>query len=139
MGTKTRQLILGAACAVGLAFSGAAAQADGAKGTPPRIDKSSGNVQLIYPTDAQAKGEEGSIDFALYISAGGHPTGRYKIYKSTGHPDLDNAALESALGWPYVPGKNAGGETVSAWVPIHLEFRLPKKPASGEASAKPSQ
>ena len=136
MQKKIQSFVWAVTCAAGLSLLSAPAHAGGAKAAKPHIDKSAGNIQLIYPVDSQAKGEEGSIDFALYISAGGHPTGKYKIYNSTGYPDLDNAAVQSAMGWSYIPGTDASGDKVSAWIPIHLEYRLPQKPGSGEAAAK---
>lgn len=137
MRKTARHFISAAMCAAGLALTSAAARADDANTRPPQIDKTAGPVQVAYPLDAQAHGEEGTIDFALYVSAGGHPTGKYKIYKSTGFTDLDNSALQSALSWHYIAGKDADGETTSAWLPLHLEFKLPPSPAAS-APANPS-
>ena len=122
-----------AACLAGLALAGEAARADDGKITPAQIDKNAGQVELAYPMDAQVRGEEGSIDFALYLSAGGHPTGKFKLMKSTGFADLDDAAIQSAMAWHYLPARTADGDTTSAWLPLHLEFRLPKPPAAGVA------
>jgi len=134
----TRQRTSVAACLAGLALAVTAARADDGKITPAQIDKSGGQIQLAYPTDAQARGEEGSIDFALYLSAGGHPTGKFKLMKSTGFADLDDAAIQSAMAWHYLPARTADGDTTSAWIPLHLEFRLPKPPASGAAQPSPT-
>lgn len=128
-----------AACVAGLALSGGMARAAEGKITPPQIDKSAGDVQVTYPIDAQARGEEGSIDFALYLNAEGRPTANLKIMKSTGFDDLDNAAIQSALGWHYLPARTAEGDTTSAWVPLHLDFRLPEPPAGNTPSPQLAQ
>jgi len=117
-----------AACLVGLALMSGAAWADGTL-IPAKIDKNAGPVQLKYPKDAQRNGEEGSIDFALYLTAGGHPTGKIRIFKSTGFKDLDNAAVDSALNWHYVPAQTTDGDTQSGWITLHLEYKLPKAKA----------
>ncbi len=115
-----------------------AARAGDAQLIPAEIDKSAGPVTLKYPKDAQARGEEGNIDLFLLISSGGHPTGRYKIAKSTGYDDLDNAALESALNWRYVPARTKDGDAHSSWMRVHIEFKLPKVPGGGKPDGQSS-
>lgn len=137
---RTRTAIaMAAVAALGTAgMMSVPARADAAKGTPPHIDNRY-PVNLIYPKDAQSRGEEGVFNMALYLSSGGHPTGRMRIYKSTGFKDLDNAAIESALAWHYVPAMDADGDAVSGWVPIHIQFKLPSAEQPAPASAPPAK
>jgi TonB family protein len=135
MGEAMRRLSLGtAACLVGLALVSGTAWAGGTTVIPAKIDKNAGPVQLKYPKDAQRNGEAGSIDFALYLTASGRPTGKIRILKSTGFKDLDNAAIDSALNWRYVPAQTTDGDTQSSWITLHLEYKLPRAKAQSAKS-----
>lgn len=131
--SSTRLISATAVALIGMLCAQGAAQADDAKTVPAKIDRTAGPVRLIYPKDAQVRGEEGSVDIVLQINASGRPTGRYKFAKSSGSPDLDNAALQSMLNWHYTAARKADGETTSWWLPLHVEYKLPKQPAADEA------
>lgn len=113
---------------VALAVVGMAglAHAGDAKLIPAKIDRNAGQVNLIYPRDAQARGEEGGVDLLLQISSQGHPTGRVKVAKSSGFADLDNAAIQSAMNWRYTPAMTVDGDAQTSWVPLHIEYKLPQ-------------
>lgn len=119
-----------AACLLAAATAGAALAAGDSGLTPPRIDSSHVNPTPLYPDDAQKRGEQGSVDLSVYISYSGHPTGALKVVRSSGFDDLDNSAIEAVLGWHYIPATDSGGDTHSAWMPVHVEFKLPPPPQS---------
>lgn len=97
--------------------------------TPPKIDNSRVNPAPLYPDGAQIRGEQGSVDLSVYVSYSGRPTGKLKLVKSSGFGDLDNSAVEAVLGWHYIPAMTADGDTRSAWMPVHIEFKPPPPPA----------
>ncbi|MBI3675522.1 MAG: energy transducer TonB [Proteobacteria bacterium] len=98
----------------------------------PRLDASWNNVQPAYPDSAQASGEEGSVDIALYVNPRGKPK-KLRIVQSSGFEDLDDAAVDAVLNWKFVPA-TYDGDTVSQWTTVRIVFRLPRpaqnKPAT---------
>lgn len=77
-----------------------------------------------YPAAAQAAGEQGTVVVQLFIDGTGAPS-RYSVVKSSGFPDLDLAALETAMNWHYVPAQRDGGP-VSDWTKVSVVYTLPK-------------
>jgi len=77
-----------------------------------------------YPVAAQAAGEQGTVVVQLFIDGTGAPS-RYSVVKSSGFPDLDIAALETAMNWHYVPAQRDGGP-VSEWTQVSVVYTLPK-------------
>lgn len=126
-----------AACLLGLALLPGAASAAGTGLIPARLDNSAVNPQPLYPNDAQQRGEQGSVDLAVYVSSAGRPTGRLKLIRSSGFPDLDNSAVEAVLGWHFMPAQNTDGDTESAWQEVRIDFKLPPPPQPQAAPAKP--
>lgn len=125
-----------AAAFLSMAAPGAVlAQASGL--TPPKIDNSRVNPAPLYPDGAQIRGEQGSVDLSVYVNYSGRPTGKLKLVKSSGFGDLDNSAVEAVLGWHYIPAMTADGDTRSAWMPVHIEFKLPQQSAPPPASPPP--
>lgn len=120
-------IVPAAAAACLLALIGPAL-AGGSSSTPPKIDSSRVNPSPLYPDDAQNRGEQGSVDLSVYIGYSGRPTGKVNIVKSSGFAALDNSALEAVLGWHYLPARDESGDTQSAWMPVHIEFKLPALP-----------
>jgi len=123
-----------AACLLGLALLPGAALAAGSGLTPARLDSTAVNPQPLYPNDAQLRGEQGSVDLAVYVSAAGRATGRLRLIKSSGFEDLDNSAVEAVLGWHFMPLREAGGDAKSEWQEVRIEFTLPKPPPPQQAA-----
>lgn len=89
---------------------------------PAQIDTSKPHDQ-VYPKTAQVSGEQGDIYLKIYVHANGKAD-RVTIAKSSGFPDLDNAAIESALNWHYLPATQ-NGDTTSDWMMVRIVYQLP--------------
>jgi len=75
-----------------------------------------------YPLVARRRGIAGVVMLRAEVS----PDGRClqaKVAKSSGYGPLDEAALEAVKKWRFVPAKK-GGQAVSAWVEIPVNFKL---------------
>jgi protein TonB len=67
-------------------------------------------VPAAYPADAQAAGQQGTVDLELTIG----PDGRFvsaRVVKSVSKP-LDDAALAAVKQWEFIPARR-NGEAVS--------------------------
>lgn len=90
-----------------------------------------------YPASAVSVGEEGTVLVTAEVDIGGRAVGA-KISRSSGHRDLDAAALRSISGWSFSPatkhGKPMAQEVV---VPIRFQLTREATGASGllEASS----
>jgi protein TonB len=80
---------------------------------------------------AQRSGEQGDVYLKVYVHENGSGD-RVQVAKSSGYPDLDNAAIESVLNWRYIPASQ-NGQTVADWTTLHLVYQLPQ---SAEATPK---
>ena len=105
------------------ASTAASAQANDALYDPPKVDRSLPTPAPVYPPGAELRGEHGTTTIKLRVSAGGKPV-RAVVESSSGFEDLDNAAVEAAMGWHFIPAMR-DGETVSDWMTIDIKFQLP--------------
>ena len=88
-------VLAAAALATGLPWGVAQAAA-------PKVDTSQ-PTPVVYPEVAQRNGEEGTVVLDVQV----RPSGRAEtaqVVGSSGYRDLDNAAVETVLGWRFVPG-----------------------------------
>ncbi|MDE2466269.1 MAG: energy transducer TonB [Alphaproteobacteria bacterium] len=122
MYAKNRIAIAAALVALGAMF-GVPALA-GAKATPPHVDGQL-PTRVIYPKSAQIAGEQGAVELALLIGSNGRPRTTFRIIRSSGHADLDTAALQSAMNWHYVPARDSAGDPTSGWVYLRINYNLP--------------
>lgn len=113
-----RITLCGAAALAGLLFAGVALAADRA----PTVDRSR-PTPVMYPKTSQVAGEEGKVVVAVLVSDSGAPM-QATVYKSSGHTDLDDAAMSTAMNWHYVPAIK-GGETTEEWVTVGVDYKLP--------------
>ena len=104
---------------------GAAFFATSALASPPHVDTTKDN-QTIYPISAQGAGEEGIVGLKVYVRPDGM-TRRVKVTHSSGHEDLDTAAIQTVMNWHYVPAME-GGEPTSAWMALQINYQLPNTP-----------
>lgn len=75
-----------------------------------------------YPMAARRRGIGGVVLLRAEVS----PDGRClqaKVVKGSGFGPLDEAALEAVKKWRFAPAKR-GGQAVSAWVEIPVNFKL---------------
>jgi TonB family protein len=98
-----------------------------AAGLAPKVDTSQ-PTNVIYPKASQAKGEEGTVYLKVYVTPAGRAT-RVAVFKSSGYNDLDDAAVETAANWHYVPAVH-DGDTTSDWATVKVVYQLPTTASS---------
>jgi len=85
----------------------------------PLYDK---NPPPEYPRIAQKRGYQGTVVLEVLVGRNGS-VDDLRIFTSSGHAILDNAAMKSVKEWLFEPGKR-GGETMDMWVRIPVRFEL---------------
>jgi TonB family protein len=113
----TAGVLIGGLLSVGAVLSTAAAQ-----DAQRRLDPHYPNYQPPYPDTAQVNGEQGSVVLKLKVSEGGRVRG-VQVMRSSGFPDLDNAAIEGVMGWHYLPA-----DSTSELDNVTIAYRLPTPP-----------
>ena len=76
----------------------------------------------LYPRVAREAGWEGTVVVRTLIDMEGNPR-ETKISKSSGHPSLDQSAIEAIKMWKFQPAKD-GNIPISKWVDIPVKFNL---------------
>jgi TonB family protein len=94
----------------------------------PKVDTSQ-PTPVVYPVTAQEAGEEGTVIVSVYVTDTGKPQ-RFNVARSSGYRDLDNAAIETAMNWHYVPAIR-GGATTSDWGNFQIVYKLPTQADDG--------
>jgi|GEM_PF-5235057 len=107
------------------ALPGGIAGVGGSGGAPrfimPRSDGRS-HPKPRYPEAARAEGREGTALLKVMILPTG-AVGEAVVERSSGHPDLDQAAVDAVMKWTFLPARR--GETpVSASIRIPVTFSL---------------
>ena len=115
-----RTLLGSSAAVLCLAFAASSALAED---HPPKVDTSR-PTPVVYPKESQARGEEGTVVLHVDVTSSGQPV-RLQIVKSSGYADLDNAAMETAYNWHYVPAIR-GGDTSEDWATVQIKYALPQ-------------
>ncbi len=93
--------------------------------TSPSNTNGSGRVRCQncskpdYPTQAKEQGLEGQAKVTVDVDADGNVT-RVRILNSSGHAELDQAAIEAAKKWKFTPSE-AGRSGIPAKVDFQLE------------------
>lgn len=92
--------------------------------TPPNFTAAYlNNPGPQYPYESRRKREQGTVRLKVYVNAEGRPE-QVQIDRSSGFPNLDNAALDVVKKrWRFVPAKQ-DGKAVAAWVVVPMEFEL---------------
>ena len=80
------------------------------------------NPKPAYPPLSKRLGEQGKVIVRVLIGADGVPRNA-EIRQSSGFERLDQAALNTALKWRYVPGKR-GGVAEDMWFNVPINFVL---------------
>jgi protein TonB len=75
-----------------------------------------------YPALSRRMGEEGRVVVRVLVSMDGHAE-RIELRASSGHPRLDDVALETVRKWKFVPARQ-GDQPVAAWVLVPISFSL---------------
>ncbi len=79
---------------------------------------------IRYPHWALREGWEGELIVAIEIRENGR-VGRWKVMRSSGHPSLDRAAVETVRKWRFESGKLKGKPIISC-VQIPIRFMIDK-------------
>lgn len=79
-----------------------------------------------YPSLSRRLGEQGTVVVRVLIGVDGRAA-QASIERSSGFERLDRTALQTALGWRYVPGKR-GGQPEAMWFNVPIVFSLTDKP-----------
>lgn len=92
---------------------------------PPLIEakaKLGTKQQPEYPEIAQQNNWEGRVLLSAYIKEDGS-IGEVKVVKSSGHGELDEAAIAALRGWRFEPAKR-GDVAQGSWVRVPFTFTL---------------
>lgn len=90
--------------------------------TPPRIDPASPLRQPAYPEASKRFEEQGNVTVGVLVL----PTGRVArswVEQSSGHRRLDEAAVETARSWEFIPALQ-GDAPVAAKRTVVVRFAL---------------
>ncbi len=90
---------------------------------PPRaLSGAAGNGKPAYPAEAMRRGIQGNVTLRVDVSRAGLAT-QVLVLASSGHRDLDDAAVAAVQKWRFVPASR-GGEPVDATAEVPIQFRL---------------
>jgi TonB family protein len=89
---------------------------------------------IQYPPEAASAGEEGTVMVALEVDASGRAHD-VRVHASSGHPRLDEAALQSVARWSFRPAIRKG-KPVAQRILVPVSFRLDRE--AGGLTAPPS-
>jgi TonB family protein len=90
--------------------------------TPPRPDPRSPLAAPAYPAAAKRAGFEGTVHVSILINEQGE-TVRAQLNKSSGHFQLDEAAVQGVRDWRMTPGRD-GESAACMWVIAPVVFKL---------------
>jgi TonB family protein len=95
--------------------------------SPAKVDRSKANPAPEYPDLAQTNGEVGDVVIGVLVNSSGRAM-KLRIDQTSGFTDLDNAAIEGAANWHYIPAI-VGGDTTTSWMKVKIHFQPPEAPA----------
>lgn len=84
--------------------------------------KAHNNVKPPYPLAAFRLKQEGEVILQVEVLTSGH-SGEVKVFKTSGHHLLDDAAREAVKEWMFDPALE-NGVTVDQWVQVPITFNL---------------
>lgn len=91
--------------------------------TAPRSDAAYlNNPKPAYPLAARRRGEQGTVLVRVLVSAEGLAV-NVSLEKSSGHPALDESALNAVKAWRFVPARQ-GAQAVEAPHVVPVVFKL---------------
>ena len=77
------------------------------------------NPAPAYPAAALRQGWEGTVLLKVHVLANGQPD-QVLVASTSGHPVLDDAAVEVVTPWRFVPAKSPDGSVI----PVRTLFEL---------------
>jgi protein TonB len=75
-----------------------------------------------YPALAMRRNWEGTVLLRVHVLASGKP-GEVQLQKTSGHDQLDDAALAAVKRWSFAPAKR-GNDPIDGWVSVPIDFKL---------------
>lgn len=91
--------------------------------TPPLADAAYlQNPAPVYPSQSRRRREEGKVLLEVFILADGN-VGSVRVKRSSGHPALDEAALDAVRRWRFVPARR-GNEAIPYLYELPVDFAL---------------
>jgi TonB family protein len=79
-------------------------------------------LEGAYPAELRDRGVGGTVLLHFYVEANGR-VARALVNETSGHPQLDQAALRIASTYRFTPARNRG-ESVPVWILLPITFRL---------------
>lgn len=90
---------------------------------PPQFDAAYlRNPEPDYPALSRRLREEGRVVLRVLVTEEGTPQ-QIELRQTSGHPRLDQAALEAVRRWRFAPARR-GADRLAAWVLVPLAFSL---------------
>ncbi|WP_267225593.1 energy transducer TonB [Dyella silvae] len=80
------------------------------------------HAPIEYPASAVSAGEQGTVLVKAKVDINGRAIDA-TVHKSSGHSDLDEAALQSVSRWSFSPGMT-DGKPQERWVLVPVTFQL---------------
>ncbi|MGZ8194294.1 MAG: TonB family protein [Methylosarcina sp.] len=80
------------------------------------------NPKPNYPHVARSRGWQGKVLLRVQVTADGHSAGIF-VQQSSGHKQLDEAAIEAVKQWTFIPAKR-GDKAVASTVTVPIQFKL---------------
>ncbi len=87
------------------------------------------HAPIEYPPAAVNAGEQGTVLVKVEVNTDGRAVGA-TIDKSSGHADLDEAALRSISQWSFSPATK-NGKPEAQWIIMPVAFQLKEDPSDG--------
>ena len=116
-------LVPAASLAMLLVLSGCERPVDSEALIPPTQPRAVHTPPPDYPPELACYDQGGRVDLILEVGLDGRPHD-VRIERSSGHPQLDQAALDAVAGWEFRPGTR-GGEPVATDLRVPVTFRPP--------------
>ncbi|MGQ7244211.1 energy transducer TonB [Salinicola sp. V024] len=85
--------------------------------------QSLGNPPPRYPSLALRRGYEGNVQLQILVMPDG-TAGQVKVTQSSGHRELDEAAIETVRSWTFKPARR-GDTPIKGWALQTIAFQLP--------------
>lgn len=94
----------------------------GGQGGDTAIPRYADNAPPVYPSQARRNGMEGAVILSVEVLPDG-AVGDLRVKRTSGHPILDNAAIEAVKTWRFLPAIRLG-KPVTSRVEIPVRFSL---------------
>lgn len=95
----------------------------------------SGNQPPVYPMSARKEQRQGQVDLLYRVTKDGR-IAEVQVAKSSGHPDLDEAAVKSIAKYKYVPGQEGWARHPVIFAIKGAVTTLPSRARHSNASAE---